>query len=113
MNTLTVLSPYLTLLLSILVLYKWVLRLAYNFQWNQIGAVAARFIFCVLYGIVITYTPPAENLRLLVRLGVNLLFIDELINWGVSSGARGIDVIRHIRECARETNKIIREIKLH
>ena len=113
MNILLFLSPYLTLLLSVLVLYKWVLRLAYNFQWNQIGAVAARFLFCVLYGIVIVYTPPADNLRLLVRLGINLLFIDELINWGVSSGARGVNVIRHLSECVGHTAKTIREIKLH
>lgn len=78
-------SPYLTFVLSFLVLYRWVLKLIYDFQWTQFGAVTARFIFCVLYGIIIVYQPDAEQIRLIVRSGFNLLFFDEVINWWFGS----------------------------
>ena len=79
------LSPYLTLTLSFLVLYRWVIRSVYEFQWQYLGAIFSRFIFCVLYAIIITYEPPGEALRIYVRVGLNVLFFDELFYWG--SGA--------------------------
>lgn len=79
------LSPYFTLILSFLVLYKWILKLVYDFRWSHVGAVLSRFIFFVVYALVVTLNPPAEDLRELVRVGLNLLFIDEIINWGISA----------------------------
>jgi hypothetical protein len=75
------LSPYLTLVLSIIVLYKWVLKAVYSFSWTQIGAIVARFVFCVVYAIIVVYEPNSEDVRLFVRAGLNVLFIDEVINW--------------------------------
>ena len=89
------LSPMVTLLLSFLVLYKWVLKMLYSFKWAHLGAVVSRFIFCVVYAIIIAYEPNADELRNFVRMGLNVLFIDEIINWGLGTKLMAERFCRH------------------
>lgn len=78
-------SPYLTLGLSFLVLYHWAVKTIYNFEWRFLGGIVARLLFCVVYATVIFSDPAPQELRYVVRVGLNLLFVDELINWGAGS----------------------------
>jgi hypothetical protein len=79
------LSPHFTAILSFLVLYRWVLKLIYDFKWTTLGGTIPRFLFCVIYLMVMVYNPNAEDIRLYIRFAINLLFLDELANWWVST----------------------------
>ena len=101
--------PYLTLGLSFLVLYKWVLRTIYQFEWRYLGGITARLLFCVIYASVIYYQPSNPELRYLVRIGLNLLFLDEVINWGTSWNGKLIRKLDRKTKEIKKLNGTIRE----
>lgn len=72
---------YSSFILSFLVLYRWTLKLVFSFEFRHIGAVIARLILCTLYGSLTFYETSMLNTHIISGLGLNLLFIDEIISW--------------------------------
>jgi hypothetical protein len=77
-------SPYFTFGLSFLVLCKWIIKAFYGFRWSHLGAIVSRLLFCIIYGTIVFYSKGTYDFKFFVELGLNLLFLDELINWGAS-----------------------------
>lgn len=92
-------SPYVTLFFSLMVLFKWCLKLVYSFQWVHLGAVFARFMFTIIFGIVLLYVPREDTWDFLAQMAINVLFIDELITWGVSkTKGQGVNLVSLVKE---------------
>jgi len=101
-----ILSPHLTFVLIALSLYRWTEKLALSFRWCLIGGILARAIFCIVYALVILNPSlEAEQLRLYVRFGLNLLFIDEIIN----SGGLGIRNLFKVKKTMKSINRKFNE----
>lgn len=76
-----VLPPYVVLLLSVLVSIRWLIKFFYHFEWTTLGSLAPRLLITVVYTLSTFIPQDAEVLRPMVRIGIALLFFDELLNW--------------------------------
>lgn len=73
-------SPDLVLLLSSLLAIRWGIRLVKKFELRNVFTFLSRLYFVAVYS-VITFAPPSEDLRILIRLGLVVMFLDEIYNW--------------------------------
>ncbi len=75
--------PDLVLLLSSLLALRWGIRLVIKFELRNVFTFLSRLYFAVVYA-YITFAPPNEDMRALIRLGLVVMFLDEIYNWLVS-----------------------------
>jgi len=59
---------------------RWGIRLAVKFELRNVFTFLSRLYFAVVYA-YITFAPPADDMRALIRLGLVVLFLDEIYNW--------------------------------
>lgn len=101
-----ILPPYVVLILAVIVTMKWMLKLVYNFEWSALGGTAARLLLTMVY-VVSTFSPQtAESLRMLVRVGIALLFFDEAMNWWMVSRVKA-KAKKKIRAIIKKSSSIL------
>lgn len=70
----------LVLILAALLTIRWGVKLIKKFDMRNVFTFLSRLYFALIYG-YITILPPNEDLRALIRIGLFVLFLDELLNW--------------------------------
>ena len=70
----------LVLILAALLTVRWGVQLVKKIDVRNVFTFLSRLYFALIYG-YITALPPNEDLRALIRIGLFVLFSDELMNW--------------------------------
>ena len=73
-------SSNLVLLLAALLALRWGIRLVTKFELRNVFTFLSRLYFVAVYS-YITFAPPNADMRALIRLGLVVLFLDEIYNW--------------------------------